>query len=269
MSSKAMRYIIGPSPYARRLTHIRDLLRELVARDMKLRYKRSVLGIAWSLLNPLAQMLVFNFVFRSVLPLDIPNYSSFLFIGVIVWSWFHTSLLEATGAIVQNGDLIRQPGFPAAILPVVTVMTQLIHFLFALPILLLFLMFGGIQLTNAIAALPLVIGIQFLLTLSLAYLVATIHVTFRDTQYLLGIVLMLGFYLTPVFYEASVIPARSQLLYHLNPMVDLLGAYRAILIEGEFPNAFPLLVISAFAVGLLWLTYTIFMRASYKFAEEL
>lgn len=253
----------------RPLIHTRDLLRELVARDMKLRYKRSVLGIIWSLVNPLAQMLVFNFVFRSVLPLAVPNYSSFLFIGVVAWDWFHKSLFEATGAIVENGKLIRQPGFPAAILPAVTVMTQFIHFLFALPILLLFLIFGGIQLTNAIVALPLVIGIQSLLTLGLAYLVATIHVTFRDTQYLLSIILMLGFYLTPVFYEASVIPARSQLLYHLNPMVDLLGAYRAILMQGEFPNGFPLLVISAFAMVFFRLAYTVFMRASYRFAEEL
>jgi lipopolysaccharide transport system permease protein len=253
----------------RRLIYLRDLLRELVARDMKLRYKRSVLGIAWSLLNPLAQLLVFNFIFHLVLPLNIPNYTSFLFIGLLAWSWFQSSLFTATSAIVDNRELIRRPGFPVAVLPAVTVMSHLIHFLLALPILLLFLMFNGIQLTNAIVALPLVIALQFLLTLSLAYFVAALHVTFRDTQYLLGIFLLLAFYLSPVFYDASAIPARYQLFYHLNPMVNLLGAYRAVLMEGELPHTLPILVIGVLGTGLLWLGYTIFMRASYHFVEEL
>ena len=99
----------------RRLIYIRDLLRELVVRDMKLRYKRSVLGVAWSILNPLAQLLVFGFVFRFILPVKIPNYSSFLFCGVLAWNWFSSSLLLSTGAIVDNRDLIKRPGFPAAI----------------------------------------------------------------------------------------------------------------------------------------------------------
>lgn len=252
-----------------RLIYLRDLLRELVVRDMKLRYKRSALGIAWSLLNPLAQLLVLSVIFRLVLPLNIPNYTSFLFTGLLVWGWFQTSLFTATGAIVDNRDLIRRPGFPAAILPVVTVASHLVHFLLALPVLLLFLLFNGIPLTKAIIALPLVIALQFLLTLSLAYFVATLHVTFRDTQYLLGISLLLTFYLSPVFYDVSAIPARYQLFYHLNPMVDLLGAYRAILIRGELPNRLPLLPLSLVAVGLLWLSYRIFVRASYRFAEEL
>jgi lipopolysaccharide transport system permease protein len=253
----------------RPLIYIRDLLRELVARDMKLRYKRSMLGIAWSLLNPLAQILVFNFIFGLVLSLGIPHYTTYLFIGVIAWSWFSTALLEATGAIIENGDLLKRPGFPAAILPVVMVTTHLIHFLFALPVLGLFLIFGDLRLTGAIAALPFVIGLQFLLTLSLAYLVATIHVTFRDTQYLLGIILMLGFYLTPIFYPPSVIPEPYQILYRLNPMVDILSAYRTILMQGEFPNPVPLLVIGVCAVGILGLGYTYFIRTSYRFVEEL
>lgn len=257
-------------PYSRRLVYLRDLLSELVARDIKLRYKRSALGLAWSLLNPLAQLLVFYFIFSLVLPLNIPNYAIFLFAGILVWTWFQTSLFTATGAIVDNPELIRRPGFPIAILPVVTVTTHLIHFLLALPILLFFLMISGDnRVTYAILALPLLIVLQFILTLSLAYLVATIHVTFRDTQYLLGIFLLLGFYLSPIFYEASLIPDKYQLLYRLNPMVDLIDAYRVILMKGELPNLLPLLIFGVFAVGLLWLGHRIFMRTSYRFVEEL
>lgn len=252
-----------------RLMYLRDLLRELVARDMKLRYKRSILGAAWSLLNPLAQMLVFTFLFRRVLPLDIPNYPSFVFTGVLAWNWFQAALFLMTGTITDNRALIRQPGFPAAILPVVTVTTHLIHFLLALPVLLIFLMLSGGRLTSAILALPLVIMLQFLLILSLGYLVATVHVTFRDTQHLLGVLLMLLFYLTPVFYDASILPARVQAFYRLNPMVHLIAAYRTILVQGNWPDFRALLAISVFVGVLLWLGYTFFTRASTHFVEEL
>jgi len=106
--------------HVRQPLYIYDLLRALVVRDMKLRYKRSILGVAWSLLNPLIQMLVFVLLFRRVLQLDIPNYPSFVFTGVLAWSWFQSALSLAAGAITGNRELIRRPGFPAAILPVVT-----------------------------------------------------------------------------------------------------------------------------------------------------
>ena len=114
---------------ARRLRHMIDLLHELIVRDMKLRYKRSKLGLIWSLFNPLSQVIVLSIVFRFILPTKIPNFTVFLFTGVLVWSWFSTSLHAATVSIVNNGMLIRRPGFPIVILPIVTVSTNLIHFL--------------------------------------------------------------------------------------------------------------------------------------------
>jgi lipopolysaccharide transport system permease protein len=257
------------SPDVRRPLYIYNLLRELVVRDMKLRYKRSVLGIVWSLISPLIQMLVFVFLFRRVVPLDIPNYPSFVFTGVLAWNWFQSAVLLATGAITDNRQLIRRPGFPMAILPVITVTTHLIHFLLALPVPLLFLILNGGRLTSAILMLPFVIMLQFLLTLGLGYLVATIHVTFRDTQHLLGVFFMLLFYLTPVFYDASIVPARYQTVYRLNPVLHLITAYRAILIHGGLPDLRTLLALGAVVGALLWLSYTVFARASYRFVEEL
>jgi homopolymeric O-antigen transport system permease protein len=99
------------------LTYRVDLVRELVARDLKLRYKRSVLGIAWSLLNPLLQLMVFSFVFRYLIPLHIPDYTLFRFSGILMWTWFQASLYSATGAIVDNPMLIRQPDFPIGTSP--------------------------------------------------------------------------------------------------------------------------------------------------------
>jgi lipopolysaccharide transport system permease protein len=252
-----------------RLLYLRDLLSELVLRDIKLRYKRSLLGIAWSLLNPLAQLLVFSFIFRLVLPLNIDHYASFLFTGLLAWNWFQTSLYAAAGAIIDNRDLIRRPGFPPIVLPVVTVTANFIHFGLALPILLLFLFFSNVQITAAILALPAIFVVQFLFTLSLSYFIAALHVTFRDTQYLMGIVLLLGFYLSPVFYDTSSIPERYQGLYGLNPMAILIGAYRDLLLNGRLPDVITLLILSLTSAGLLWLGYRVFTQASYKFAEEL
>ena len=258
-----------PQRVLRRVIHARDLVRELVARDMKLRYKRSVLGIVWSLLNPLLQLLVFYFVFGLLLTLNIPHYPSFLFTGVLVWSWFQASLLFATGAIVDNRELIRRPGFPMAILPMVTVTSHLVHFLIAIPILLICVILDVGHVTSAVIALPLVIALQFVLTLSLAYLVATFHVTFRDTQYLLGVLLQLLFFLSPVFYDLTAIPERYRSLLVLNPLVYLIDAYRAILIHGELPSMAALAVLGVSAMGLLAVSYTVFRRASYHFVEEL
>lgn len=254
---------------SRNPVYLRDLLRELVARDMKLRYRRSVLGMAWTLLNPLAQLLVLNFVFSRILPLNIPNYPSFLFVGLLAWSWFQASLMNGTGAIVDNRDLIKRPGFPDSVLPIVTVSANFIHFLLALPVLLLFLILAKIPFSAAILALPAVFLVQFIFTLSLVYLVATMHVTFRDTQYLLGVLLLLGFYLSPVFYDSSSIPEQYQTLYHLNPMAVLIDSYRQIFLDGQLPSGEGLLILGGISLILLWAGYAIFRRSSQGFAEEL
>src|SRR5262245_33397556 len=177
----------------RDLIYLRDLVYELVVRDLKIRYKRSLLGIGWSLLNPLLQLLVFYFVFRWIVPVQVPNFAIFLFIGILVWNWFQSSVLFAATAITDNNMLIRQPGFPIAILPVVTVTTNLVNLLLAFPILLFALLFNGFTLKLFVLMLPLIMAAQFVFMLSLAYLVAALQVPYRDTQYLLGVILMLGF----------------------------------------------------------------------------
>jgi lipopolysaccharide transport system permease protein len=246
-----------------------DLLVEMVRRDLKLRYRRSILGLLWTLLNPLAQLLVLDMVFRLLLPLDIPNFSLFLFTGLLAWNWFQASLLTGTGSIVDNREMIRRPGFPIGILPVVPVISYFIHFLLALPILFVFMFLAGIQFSNAFLMLPVIFGVQIVVSLCLIYLLATIQVTFRDTQYLLGILLFLGFYLSPVFYDSSVIPPEGQALYHLNPMVTIIDAYRSVFINAHSPAIQPLIMIGLISFALLWITYLIFRKASYRFAEEL
>jgi lipopolysaccharide transport system permease protein len=124
-------------------------------------------------------------------------------------------------------------------------------------------------LTPTLFFLPVLFAIQFVLTLSFAYLVAALHVSFRDTQYLLGIALLLGFYLSPVFYDVAAIPERYRTFYYLNPMVLIIDSYRAVLMRGELPAAGGLLLLSGAAVILLWLGRQIFDRSSRRFVEEL
>lgn len=252
----------------RRFVHRRDLLRELVVRDMKLRYKRSYLGIAWTLVNPVAQLLVYTFVFRVLFRVETPNYMVYLFIGITCWTWFQAAVLESTGAILQNRDLIRQPGFPAALLPNVTVGSHLVHFLFTLPITFGLIYVSDLRITGAIVWLPLVILVQYLLTLSFSLMAACVHVNFRDTQYLLGVFLMLGFFLTPIIYDLSMVPERYWILYRLNPMTHLVDAYRAPLIRGEMPDLVSLAIVTVIGVVQLGLFYLLFRRASTSFVEE-
>lgn len=255
-------------PRGRWLTYSLDLLRVLCGRDLKIKYKRSALGILWSLLNPLSQILIFTFVFKKALSLDIPHYGVFVFIGVIAWSWFSGVISTAPGVIVFNPELIRRPGFPVALLPVLSVVSNAVHFVLALPLLLLAASLDTGWAGWSLAALPLVVAVQFLLTLALAYLPAAINVRFRDTQHLVGVLVMLGFYVTPVFYSAAAVPEELKVYYDLNPMAVLLQAYRRILIDHQWPDANLVWVAAASAV-LLGVGYVVFRHASHRFAEEL
>ena len=255
--------------YRRKIAHFFDLLRVLVDRDMKLLYKRSALGIAWTLINPLLQLAVFSFVFRSVIPINIPQFSSFAFSGLLIWTWSQTALFQATGLITSNKALIRQPNFPTAILPVVTTMTGLIHFLLALPVLIIFLAVDGVQPSSVLFVLPLLMVIQFVLTVGLAYPLAAMNVTFRDTQHTLGVLLQMLFYLTPIFYDLNSVPKEFQPFYQLNPMVPLIEAYRAILLKGTQPDWQALLIVSLVVAVILPIGLAIFRRQSNTFVEEL
>jgi lipopolysaccharide transport system permease protein len=253
---------------SRQLIYWRDLLRELVGRDLKSRYQGSALGIFWSLLNPLLQLLVFHFIFRTVLRLDIPRFSSFAFSAMLAWNWFQASLLDASGSMLNSRELVKRPGFPVAILPLVAVTTHFIYYLLALPILMVFLIMGGSPLTPTTLVLPAVLAVQFVLTLGLGYLTAIANVMFRDAHYLLGLLLQLCFFLTPVFYDASAVPPRYQTFYLLNPMAQLVIAYRGILMEARAPDWRSLLILLLLAGGLLGLGLVLFKRTSYRFAEE-
>lgn len=253
----------------RRLCAQWDLLWELTLRDLRIRYKRSILGIGWSLLTPFAQILIFSFLFIHVMPLGVENYTSFVFCGVLAWSWFSASVVGAAGAVVYNPELVRRPGFPTGILPVLTVVSNGVHFLIALPLLVALAAVNGITMGPSLLAVPLVIAVQFLFTCALAFPIASLNVRYRDTGHFVSLVAMAAFYLTPVFYNIQQVPEAARVFYLLNPMVTVIESYRDIFLRGEWPNFLALAIVALVSALLLLPGYVGFGRASAAFAEEL
>lgn len=255
--------------WRRTLIYQRDLLRELVLREMRMQYKHSFMGFAWSLLNPLMHLLVFYFIFRVVLTLNMNRFSSQVFIGLLTWEWLQGGLSQAANAITGNRELVRRPGFNLAILPIVTNITRMMDFVFSLPVLLVILLIEKAHFGPQLLLLPFLMALQFLLILGFSYLVASTNVLFRDTQHLLGVILRLFFFLTPIFYDPSLLPDRYSNLYRINPMVSLIEAYRAVLI-GDRPFDWASLVWPAvLALCMCGVGYAVFRRVNYRFVEEL
>ncbi|MET4023750.1 ABC transporter permease [Bradyrhizobium sp. S3.2.12] len=249
--------------------HARDLAYELVLRELKIRYKRSSLGIAWSLLNPLSQIVILTFLFRSIVNLNVPHYASFVFVGVLAWTWFSGAITTAAFAITSNPDLVRRPGFPVIVLPLITVASNGIHFLLALPVMLIVILLDGGRFGASLVALPAIMAAQFAFTAGLAYVVAAVHVRFRDTQHLVTIATMLAFYLTPVFYSSSLVPEQYRFLHHANPMAVLLNAYRGVLMDDIWPSALALGSLMIGSCCILAGGILLFRRMSVSFAEEI
>jgi lipopolysaccharide transport system permease protein len=230
----------------------------LVSRELKARYRGSVLGFLWSFINPLLLLLTYTVVFTAVLPNrtpDIQPYYLFLFCGILPWTWFSSSLAEGAGVILASGNLVKKVLFPAEVLPTVTVLSNLVHFALGLPILLAFLAWNG-KLTWMALALPLPIIVQFILSLGLALFLSALTVHFRDVLNVLGHVLQVWFFATPVIYNYADIREGTALraVLRLNPMTHVMVTYQQILFHGRVDHwrgLFLALLVGlvAFAIG--------------------
>lgn len=263
----------APHPFQnsrrRRWRHAWDVLVVLFGRDLKVLYKRSTLGACWALVGPLLQLVVYTTLFKNVLAAPIENYPSYVFTGVLLWAWFQSSLNHSAGLIVGSKPLVRQPGFPLSLLPVVTVGVRLFHFVVALPILFGLLWWSGVRPTLLWFWLPVLLGIQFMFIVGLAYPLASLNVVFRDTQHIVAAVLQLAMFLTPVFYSVQSIPEEFRSYYYLNPMVTLMEAWRDVLLRGVCPDLHLLGVWSALGLAFLFAGRSAFVAQSHRFVEEL
>lgn len=256
-------------PPGRRWRHARDVLMVLTARDLKAQYKRSFLGFGWALAGPLLQLFIFATIFHRALGAEIPHYAVHVYIGVLVWSWFQGSVGQGVGLITGNPALARQPGFPLSLLPHVTVSVRFIHFAIALPLLFGLLWSRGLRPSAAWSALPLLIGIQYLLAVGLAYPLASLNVLFRDTQHIVTVLLQLLMFASPVFYSPATMPEAFRAWYQFNPMAVLMEAWRAVLLRGAWPDRGSLGLLALAALLLVLVGRRVFIAQSHRFVEEM
>ena len=258
----------------RQLLRYRALIKSLVARDLKARYRGSVLGFFWSFVNPLLLLLVYTFVFTVVMPgargAGLEPFALFMFCGILPWAWFSSSLLEASNVLIAGGNLIKKVLFPAEVLPIVTVLAGLVHFALGLPILAGFLLYyrTPVVLTDLLWF-PLIVFVQLLLTTGLALLVSALTVHFRDVRDLLQNLLTLWFFATPIIYPIEQVPARIRPYLELNPLTHLVVAYQEVLFRpGPFTAGARLLAVAAMSVAVLVAGYFVFDRLRDTLAEE-
>lgn len=251
------------------IVKFRGLLWALVVRHLHTRYRGSVLGFLWSLLNPLCLMAVYTVVFHYYMRSGTDeHYSIFLFTGLLPWLWMTSSLHEGTASIVSSGHLITKSMFPAHLLPVVSVVTNLINFLLSLPLLFIFMWLGGVPVHATAILLPVVIIVQFMFLQGLVVGLSSLNVHLRDVQHLVGNILTLLFFMCPIVYASTVVPDKYRYTLLLNPFALFTMSYHKILLDGEVP-LHELTVLVPVALFVLIGGYSIYHRYRESFAESL
>lgn len=252
------------------LYRYRALVAALVNRHLAMRYRGSVLGFLWSFLNPLMLMLVYTLVFKYYIRFDqVENYTIFMFCGLLPWLWFSSGLIEGVTSIVSSGHLITKSMFPAHILPVVSTITSLIHFLLSLPLLFIFMLVTGAHLHISLLALPLIIVVQFVLLFGLTLSLSAINVRFRDTQHLVGNLLTFLFFLCPIIYPVSVVPERFRFTLELNPLALITEFYHLVIIEGHLPSLWSVSYVLLLSLLALLIGNAVYNAYRETFAELL
>ena len=250
-------------------TEYRELLSELTWREIKQRYKQSILGYAWVIVNPLTQMIVMAFVFSKLLRfenLGVP-YPVFLYVGLLPWTLFSNSLSSSAGVLVANSGLLKKIYFPREVFVLSTIFAKIIDFFLASSVLLLFLFFYKIPITPHILWFFPILFIQFVFIYGLGLIMAAFNLFYRDIQYLLGLVLMVWMYLSPVIYPTEMFPERYRWIFQINPMAVFINAYRQVLLGGAAPNFVSLGIALTLSVGITVVGYSLFKKFEGIFAD--
>ena len=247
----------------------RELLLILVARNIKIRYKNSILGFFWTLLSPIFLILIYA-VFLGLLKVPIPH--PVLVTGIIVWQFLAMCLGDSLHAIVGNANLVTKTAFPRIVLPLAMVIANLVNFLLSCTVLLVFLLLAKVTF-GPIWLLPLVLMTQFALCLGMALLLATANVFFRDTEHILSILMLAWFFMSPVIYQVTLVTEKFgqgiSSLFFLNPMTGIVLGYRAALLSTEIPSTW--MLAGSFLVSwiVLAIGIAVFNKCEPMFGDEL
>lgn len=245
------------------------MLKNLVRKELRTRYKGSVLGFLWTFINPLLQLVVYTVIFSTIMRINIDRFYIFMFVALLPWIFFSTSVQSSSSTIISNKDLVKKIYFPRVVLPVSVVISGLMNMIFSFAIVFPALIISGIGITPAVIYLPIVVIAALVMTLGFSVLFSGLNVYFRDLEHILGIVIMAWFYFTPIVYPVEMIPESFLRLFFLNPITPIILGFRDILYYGIAPN-FVMLGINIIS-GLLLLIFAliVFENLQKNFAEEI
>lgn len=248
----------------------RTMIASLIQRDLRGRYKGSVLGFAWTFLNPLLQLVVYTAVFSTIMRAGIEDYYLFLFVALIPWIFFSASLTGGASCIWSQKELVKKIYFPREVLPIAHVTCQLVNMLFSFVIVFAALLISGRGINLAVLPylIP-VILVEYLLALGIAFISSSLTVYFRDLEHILVNIAMAWQFLSPVMYSVDMVPEKLQGIFMMNPMSSVIIAYRDILYYHQAPHMKTLVTAVCLGVGLLVIGWFLFGRLEKHFAEEL
>ena len=251
------------------LYNYRELLKTSVKKEIRGKYKGSFLGVLWSFLNPLLQILVYSIVFQLILKSTKDNYTVYICCGLIPWTFFSSALTRSAFTMVENGNILKKVYFPREILPISVVTSETVNFLISTIIILAFVIIFGLGVTWYLLFYPLVLLVQYLFLIGISLIVSSISVYVRDLQHLIGVALQLLFYAAPIVYTPESIPANFKWILDLNPMAYIITGYRNIFYDQTMPDVKALLILGGISIILCIVGYIIFNKLQKGFAEQL
>ena len=248
----------------------KSMIGSLIQRDLRGRYKGSVLGFAWTFLNPLLQLCVYTVVFSAIMRAGIEDYYLFLFVALIPWIFFSSSLTGGASCIFSQKELVKKIYFPREVLPISYVTSCFVNMLLSfLVVFALIAVSGSGFCPQALACLPIVMLTEYVLCLGIALIVSACTVYLRDLEHMIGVLLMAWIYLTPVMYDIRFIPKDLFYLFYMNPMTPIAAAYREILYYKQIPDLSGLVACLLFALSAVCAGLVIFTGLQKNFVEEL
>ena len=253
----------------REVIKYKEMLISSVKKDLRSRYRGSFLGFLWTFINPLMQLIIYSIVFPFLLKMKEPNYSMFVFVGLLPWIYFTSSLQISTTCIVGNGNLVKKIYFPRMILPISVSTTGMMNYIFGLVIVFPALLITGIKLTPYALFLPVIMLVNYLFTTGFCLFLSSAYVYFRDLEHIISIVMQAWFYLTPVVYSLKIFPDYAQRILKFNPMTQFVMAYRNVLMYGQLPSPLGFTCVTILSVAVFLFGASVFSKLQKSFAEEL
>lgn len=252
----------------------KEMIHSLVRRDLRGRYKGSALGFLWTFINPLLQLLVYTLVFSVIMRNGIEKYYLFLFVALVPWIFFSSSLTGGAGCILTSQDLVKKIYFPREVLPIAYVTTSFVNMLLSFVVVFIVLLVTGFGISlKALLYLPIIMLVEYLLVLGITFITSALTIYFRDLQYILGIVAMAWQFLTPVMYSQEMVeealPEPLLYIWNLNPTTPIINAYRQILYYKQTPELYTLTSAVILGTVCLIIGYFIFRKLQKGFAEEI